>query len=809
MKINFKEDFKSVAKYFVTFFVAILYWELVLRLQMGGGIKAENFWFLFFVPAESLFFAMLCGFCKTKINRIFTPIVMFIVCFFYIAQLIYYRNFGSLFSIAMAGMGGDALGNFWWALKDTLVSSLGFVFLLLIPVIIVTVLCIKNKPKWKPYPLLLHAIALFTVVALWFLGILGLRIGGNDKQSAYYLYFNTLADTDTVSKKFGTMTTTVLEGGSFFFGIGNETTNLAAVNVEDTMLGVTTPATTTSNTAAVSDDTVTGETFVPVPYKYDEIDFNELKNYAADDKTLGMCDFFASRRVTSTNEYTGMFEGYNLIYICAEAFSVYALDENANPTLYKMANNGIVLNNFYNSFKNTTTNGEFAFATSLWPDVSRQATCGTDVGSFPQSSTKFMPLGLGDLFEAEGINTYAYHNYYGEYYRRALSWPNLGYKNIKFLGKGMHFTATWPASDYEMMQQSVDDYINEDQFHAYYMTFSGHGPYSSSNHIYNKNIGDVKATIGDRDITEEAKGYLAGNHELDKAMEYLLQRLEEAGQLDKTVIVICGDHYPYYMADGSVNSLAGHELDKNFEMYKSTCIIYNAGMEQPIYSDTYCCNVDIVPTMLNLFGIDFDSRLYMGTDIFDTSVPHKATIYNLNFITDLVQYNSSTGETIWSDAASAYSQDELDRYLAAMITLTESEYEASTNIINNNFYKFIWQYSGLLTPEEVAAEEARAHAVEQEASSINYRNAQRNAEQQALEKQQQQDNERNAAAARGWDYDPVTGLAVDQNSGIVYNPNTGEALGTKEEFVRKAQEEQLQKQQTEQTTDTQQTTDTP
>lgn len=798
-----KKGLKSLMKYFLVFVIAILFWELVLRLQMGGGIKAENFNFLWFVPAESLFFAMLCGFGKNKLNRILTPIILFIVCFFYIAQMIYYRNFGSLFSIAMAGMGGDALGNFWWALKDTLVASLGLVFVLLIPVIVVIVLCIMNKPKWKSYPLLMHAIALFSVVALWFLGLLGLRLGGNDKQSAYYLYFNTLADTDSVSNKFGTLTTTVLEGGSFFFGIGKETTNLAAVNTEDTMLGVTAPQTTSTNVVKTEDGEEVIETFVPVQYKYDEIDFNDLKNYATDDKTKSMCDFFASRRITSTNEYTGMFEGYNLIYICAEAFSVYALDENVNPTLYKMANNGIVLDNFYNSFKNTTTNGEFAFATSLWPDVSRQATCGTDVGSFPQSSTKFMPVGLADLFEENGVNTYAYHNYYGEYYRRALSWPNLGYKNIKFLGKGMHFTATWPASDYEMMQQSVDDYINEDQFHAYYMTFSGHGPYSSSNHMYNKNIGDVRATIGDRDITEEAKGYLAGNHELDKAMEYLLQRLEEAGKLDNTVIVIIGDHYPYYMQDSSVNSLAGHELDKNLEMYKSSCIIYNAGMKEPIHSDTYCCNIDILPTMLNLFGINYDSRLYMGTDIFDPSVPHKATIYNLNFATDLVQYNSSTGEAVWSDAASAYSQEELDKYLDAMIALTESEYEASTGIINNNFYKFIWQNSGLFTPEELQAEEAREYAVEQEAQSINYRNAQKAAEQQAMEKAQQQENERNAAAQHGWDYDPVTGLAVDQSTGVVYNPNTGEAVGTKQDFINQQIQQQQEQQQQQNTTEQQ------
>ena len=51
-----------------------------------------------------------------------------------------------------------------------------------------------------------------------------------------------------------------------------------------------------------------------------------------------------------------MFEGYNLIYICGEGFWTYACDETVTPTLYKMSHNGIVLDNYYNSFLNTTTN---------------------------------------------------------------------------------------------------------------------------------------------------------------------------------------------------------------------------------------------------------------------------------------------------------------------------------------------------------------------------------------------------------------------------------------------------------------------
>ena len=136
------------------------------------------------------------------------------------------------------------------------------------------------------------------------------------------------------------------------------------------------------------------------------------------------------------------------------------------PTLCRLASGGVILENYYNSFRNTTTNGEYALLTGLWPDVSRDAMTGTAVGSMPQSADKLMPFGLGTLFRQEGYVSRGYHNYIGEYYFRNLSLPNLGYE-CKFMNDGMTFTPIWPSSDLEMMEQSVDDYIAEERFHAY------------------------------------------------------------------------------------------------------------------------------------------------------------------------------------------------------------------------------------------------------------------------------------------------------------------------------------------------------
>lgn len=719
-KESFKEKMldglKRLALYFVLFAVTFIFWEIVMRFQIEGKVQKRNLAFLFFIPAEALFFATLTGFVKNRIiNKINTVIWMVAVAMYYVMQVIYLKNFGSLFSVSMMGMGTQALGNFWWALTDAIKACTTVIVLIVLPVIAAIIFMIVRKNTFNGYHILLHAISLVMVVAFWMLGVLGLRLCGTDRQSAYYAYHNSFADTDSTSSKIGAMTTTLLEGGAYYLGIetSDGTEALATTNTDALKMDFSKPSPTVSaNDATVSSNDIVEPdpepTYVIEPRIYDEIDFDALLEYASNNETKALCEYFAAKEPTNTNAYTGMFEGYNLIYICGEGFSSLALDEDVTPTLYEMAHNGIVLNNYYNSFLNTTTNGEYAFTTSLWPDVSRYAAAGTAVGSFAQSCEKFMPMGLADLMIPEGIDCYAYHNYYGHYYRRSYSWPNLGYENMKFLGEGMHFTSTWPASDLEMMEQSVDDYIENAPFHAYYMTFSGHGPYTSANYMYNKNVAETKELLGDRAETmdSQAIGYLAGNLELEKAMVYLLDRLEEAGQLDNTVIVLTGDHTPYYLSQDGKNSLAGHEVDEDFEIYHSTCIIYNAGMEEPIETDTYCCNVDILPTILNLFNIDYDSRLLMGVDIFSDGT-HRARIYNGSFINENVMYNSKTGEATWLIDTSDFSEEETNAYLDAMIEYTEGEYAAAVKLLNSNFYFFVWRYSGLMTDEEVYAETNR------------------------------------------------------------------------------------------------------
>lgn len=664
-----KPQLFSVLKYAAIFLIALIYWEILLRTQTG--FKGKTLHFLLFLPAEAMFLATLNGWFKRKFNRIATPIVMALPCIFYIVQLVYYRIFGGILPISMIGVGGDAMKDFGWALWDTVGGSVGWILLCLLPVIAVALLAyFAPKKYFKKYSPAMHVVALLKTVLLWSLAVLMLIPFGTGPASPYAAYSSANIDTDTASARLGVFTNSLLEVYYSIFGADEPEQNLDLI--------APTPQEPELDTS---------------PNIISKLNFNTLSTLTDDKGVKELCNYFAQVNGTGKNEYTGKLKDYNLIYICAESFCSYAVDPVVTPVLYKMSQGGIVLNNYYNSFKNTTTNGEFAFMTGIWPDVSRDADTNSKSGSFTQSKNNYIPFALGNMYEAQGVKTYAYHNFRGYYYSRNETHPNLGYTTTRFMNgeNGMRFTTAWPSSDLEMMEQSVSDYVNNPRFHAYYMTFSGHGPYSNANPIAVRNLKTVRELVKGRNLPENAVYYLAANYELEKAMDYLLKQLEAAGKLNNTLIVLTGDHYPYYLNLNSLDALAGKDVDTSFEQYKSMCIMYTPGIET-VKVDTPCCNVDILPTVLNLLGMEYDSRLLPGTDIFSGS-DHYAMLYNKSFITDKVKYNATNGKAEWLGTAVSMTDEEKEAYITYYSSLSSNRYNVSLKLMKEDFYRFAFDNS--------------------------------------------------------------------------------------------------------------------
>lgn len=629
---------------------ALMYWECLLSGAVFHSFGVRIYALGFTLSAALLVTLVLSFLRKGRFGaEVFLTAVLTLL---YGSQIVYHFIFGTLYSAAMVSQGGEAMTNFW----RELLAAMGDHFLWLIALLVPLALRIFLRKGLKGELRAKGRIVLLVLaVALFALTRAGIRQTGTEMFSDEDYYRSREIATNQNVQRFGLLTTIRLE-----------LTRHAKTEEQDYYIPEETQGENPAQEPA------------EVSYNVMDIDFDALNAMTEDKKLLAINDYCSKVTGTNQNEYTGMLKDYNLIVMCAESFSPAAIDKDLTPNLYKLTQQGILFNNYYNTFPNTTTDGEYALMQGLYPDAGRSKA----VSSLYASRNSYLPFTLGNVFQSQrGVESFGYHNYRGSYYGRSESHPNMGY-TMKFAGDGMTFTTNWPASDLEMMEQSVDDYIGKEPFHAYYMTFSGHYKYDiGTNEMAKRNWDQVK----DLPYSSNAiKAYLSCNIEFDKAIGYLMERLEQAGVADRTAIVIAGDHFPYGLKDSEYAELIGHDID-GFSKYKSTLIFWVGGLEKNIVVDEYCCNVDVLPTILNLWGFEYDSRLLAGTDVFSDGT-HAAVLVDKSFLTDKVWFNASTGEIRYQVPESEIPEG----YVEKMNQLIATRFSISADILNTAYYNFVF-----------------------------------------------------------------------------------------------------------------------
>ncbi|MBR6735650.1 MAG: sulfatase-like hydrolase/transferase, partial [Oscillospiraceae bacterium] len=420
---------------------------------------------------------------------------------------------------------------------------------------------------------------------------------------------------------------------------------------------------------------------IPVPVIYNEMPF-DFETLAAEEQNKNISalhSYFVSQQPTNQNDYTGLFKGKNLVLVTAEGWSPYAVSEEITPTLYKMLNEGFVFEKFYNPIWGvSTTDGEYAACMGLIPKKG--------VWSFYHSHDNYMPLCMGKQMTSLGYTAKAYHNHFFDYYSRHLSHPNMGY-DYKGYGNGLDITYIWPESDEEMIHITVDEYIDSEPFIAYYMTVSGHLAYTFSGNNMARAHRDV---VDHLELSDDAKAYIACNYELELAMTELLTRLEDKGIADDTVFCIVPDHYPYGLLEETQNELAGHTVDRNFEIYKSCLVIWSPSMQEPVYVTAPASPLDIVPTLSNLFGLEYDSRLLVGRDALSDASP-LVVFNNRSWMTELGRYNADRDEFTPNVTGSEIPEG----YVESMCARVDAKFTVSEKILDTDYYRVLWEKSGL------------------------------------------------------------------------------------------------------------------
>ena len=655
---------------------AALAWpELVLHVSTAGSGLMLNSGLLLgplFALVPALLMAALCGSLPRRWHNYLAALLYSLLTLLLCgSQLVYHHIFGTFYTFFSMTNGAGAFqfaATITAALKECALPLL----LMALPILFLLFGSTKqinfhrSRSAWRKIVLILLAIAVHcaAVYALPYLG-------GTADTTAYGLYHNA-SDAYLGVNKLGLFTAFRLDMMRTITGDSADGSIILTEPPASTEPLPTVPPATT----LPPETTVPPETTEPLPQidtspNVLDIDFESL--IASTDKKAvkEVHQYFASRTPSAKNEKTGMFEGSNLILITAEAFSHLAVSEELTPTLYKLMHEGFYFTDYYvPDWGVSTTDGEYAHLTGTIPK--------DGVWSFKRSANNHMPLTMNQQLMKLGYHSYAYHGHTYTYYDRDKYLTNLGY-NYKGLKGGLDVKPTWPESDIEVVDLSTADFVDKIPFSVYYMTISGHREFNfMGNAIAAKN----KALVADLPYSSNVRAYLATQLELEKSMELLLQRLEEAGVLENTVIVLTADHYPNGLTAEEMGELLGHTPEGNFEIYRSGCIIWKPGMT-PEVIDEPTSHLDLLPTVSNLFGLEFDSRLYMGRDVFSDAEP-LVMFRNRSWITADARYNSQTRK------AEFFTGAESESYVKSINAEVGNRFAVSTRILENDYWRILF-----------------------------------------------------------------------------------------------------------------------
>ena len=629
--------------------INILYLELIYHLFVFKTFEFKSILFItLFSLLTSLFIDLITSFFNKKLNKwLFIGINAFIYVLF-LAQYINFKFYGNIISVYSVFHGGQVFGFFgaiWEVIKENIFRCL----LLFIQVSLLFIFHKKIKSE-SFNPKILWKKALVLLIT-FIITVLSLNL--DTKKSIYTaknLYYNQHYP-NQMAQTFGILTTMRLDLERTISGFEEKTIEVAET----------------------SDKEVNKNP--KIEYNVADIDYDSLIKNETNEEIKNIHNYVKSSTPSEKNIYTGMFKGKNLIAIVAEAFSPIAVNKDLTPTLYKLVNSGFVFNNFYTPvYYVSTSDGEYVTLNSLLPKES--------VWSFSKSSKNYLPYAYGNLFKEMGYTTYAFHDGTYKYYNRHLSHPNMGY-TYKACGNGLEKSMKckiWPQSDLEMINATYDYYKDSEHFMTYYMTISGHLQYN----FYGNNMSyRNRELVKDLDKSTAIKAYIAAQKELDKALEELLNKLEADGKLDDTVIVLSADHYPYGLTTDQISEVMNIE-DSKFDVHKNNLVIWSSTMKEPIEINKYGESLDILPTVLNLFGIDFDSRLLMGRDLLSNS--DGLVIFNdRSWITDKGKYNAST------KVFTPFNNEQVDEdYIESINTKVYNKFVISKNILETNYYKYVF-----------------------------------------------------------------------------------------------------------------------
>ena len=650
------------------FALVIPYFECVFNLST---VKQLFTWstlmmFLFAVPFGLIGYLLVSAFQKPKANYIASIVWMVVTTVPYLVQYFVYRGFKLYYDINTMFYGAEDMVGGFSDIALKLIFSWDGIFKMLLfflPAILFAVFGRDLYERKKPIPVnaLFRGLAAAVTVLCY-----GLALLLTYTKDVAWATYKTEYNYQSAVQHFGVLTGMRLDlqhmwGG----GDKGDFEDIPALDVIQPVVP-----------SQPSEDAEEPQPEKPIEYADNKMELDLSGKYG---EIYDLNQYVDSLTPSKQNAYTGLFKGKNLIMFTAEAFSAEVIDPDLTPTLYRLATKGVQFKDYYQPASAGTTGGEYQNIFGMLPMAGG--------ASFKGTQNHYNYMTIGSQLDRLGYYGKAFHNNTYKYYDRHLTHNKLGYSDgYMGYGNGMekYVKGLWPQSDLEMLQGTLPTYIDKEKFNIYYMTVSGHNGYGKSGNSMTARNWDL---VQDLPYSDEVKGYLAANMELEKALTYLVEELEKKGIADDTVICLTSDHYPYGLSDEGMAELYGYAYENKFQRDHSAWILWSGSLkeEEPIVITAPTSSLDILPTLSNLFGTEFDSRLFPGRDVFSDA---EAIVFNANYDwkTEYGTYLASEGKFV-----PAKGVEIPEGYVDRMKVIVRNKIRYCTMAWDNDYFRYLFE----------------------------------------------------------------------------------------------------------------------
>ena len=641
-----------------------VYCEILLRAFGTGSFFHNLFYPIVFALSSGFFISAILMLFKPKINITATRVIMILMAVISVAEILVKQTFKSYLTPAAMIAKSKAVANNY--LGDAITVILSGFFILVLYALPIVLYFLFGKKYLRAHQYKWQASAVFFVVCFFLLGIGTLTAATGPAGSKYSRQYT-------------------FAGAVENFGLGTALRLNVAYSGRNSTLIIE---------DETEDETTTDEnqTEQAVDYGYNQmdIDFAALAASESDATYKELDEYVNSLQASKKNKYTGIFKGKNLIMICAEAYCPAFVSEELTPTLYRMIHNGFYFSDYYQpTWGGSTSTGEYSMITGLIP------TDGLD--SMQQTIGHNMYFTMGNQLQRLGYFSEAYHPGDYDFYDRYLTHENLGYSKFLAYGNGLEdITGEW-TGDQICFDLTMDGYTSKQPFSIYYMSISGHCTYDADNNKVAEYWDRVDSVVG-TNFMDVTKYYICYQMQFEDALKTMIEKLEKAGIADDTVICITGDHYPYgldYETFGNtqdyVADLFGGDHSTHWTNDVNSLIIWSGSLENELKDyqceiSTPCYSLDIVPTLSNLFGVEYDSRLLVGRDALSDTDP-LVLWPDYSWKTDKGTYDAGT-QTFTANAENP-PEDEA-AYVEKINTKVTNKFSFSSNVLHSDYYRALF-----------------------------------------------------------------------------------------------------------------------